>query len=61
MARDAEGRWSMTMELPEGKYLYKFVVDGPWVVDRMNPDKEEDDHGSVNSIRLVRAQPLEPS
>ena len=33
MTRNAEGQWSVELELPPGLYEYKFVVDGVWCCD----------------------------
>ncbi|MBN1827397.1 MAG: glycogen-binding domain-containing protein [Candidatus Eisenbacteria bacterium] len=37
MTRGEGGVWSVTVDLPEGKHEYKFVVDGQWVPDPDNP------------------------
>lgn len=46
--------WTISMELPGGKHLYKFIVDGNWMVDPVNPLKEKDREGNVNSVLIVR-------
>ena len=30
MGKDAEGTWSLSVDLEPGRYEYKFVVDGEW-------------------------------
>lgn len=30
LAKDKEGNWSATLDLPPDRYEYKFVVDGNW-------------------------------
>jgi 1,4-alpha-glucan branching enzyme len=30
MAKDADGNWSLAVDLKPGRYEYKFVVDGAW-------------------------------
>jgi 1,4-alpha-glucan branching enzyme len=30
LVRDADGNWSVTVELVPGRYEFKFVVDGAW-------------------------------
>ncbi|XP_076318301.1 uncharacterized protein LOC143229611 isoform X2 [Tachypleus tridentatus] len=30
---ESEGKFSLARDLPEGEYLFKFVVDGNWIVD----------------------------
>ncbi|MEZ5041761.1 MAG: glycogen-binding domain-containing protein [Saprospiraceae bacterium] len=49
-----DGQWAITLELPVGKHLYKFIVDGNWMVDPANPLHEQDRKGYVNSVLLVR-------
>ncbi|MFH1746581.1 MAG: alpha-amylase family glycosyl hydrolase [Planctomycetota bacterium] len=53
---DAEGYWSVTIDLGAGKHLYKFVVDGQrWFPDPKNTDNEDDGHNGHNSVlRLGR-------
>ncbi len=36
--------------LQPGKHLYKFVVDGVWLNDPDNPNREADGSGNVNSV-----------
>jgi enterochelin esterase-like enzyme len=42
MRRGADGRWSLTLDLAPGQWVYKFVVDGHWVAD---PAAANDDDG----------------
>lgn len=30
LTRRADGTWAVTLDLPPGRYEYKFVVDGQW-------------------------------
>jgi 1,4-alpha-glucan branching enzyme len=30
LTRRADGTWAVTLDLPPGRYEYKFVVDGRW-------------------------------
>jgi beta-lactamase regulating signal transducer with metallopeptidase domain len=46
--------WVCRLELPPGKYGYKFVVDGKWMTDPANPFREKDGHGNTNSNLNVR-------
>lgn len=32
------GYWTVTCELDPGEYVYKFVVDGSWIIDPLNAD-----------------------
>ncbi|MBL0316975.1 MAG: hypothetical protein IPP69_14905 [Flavobacteriales bacterium] len=37
-----------------GKTKYKFIIDGEWKLDTLNPDYEENEFGSGNSIVWVK-------
>ena len=47
--REGDG-WVCRLDLPPGKHLYKFVVDGEWMPDPANPARERDPQGNVNSV-----------
>ncbi|MEP6646144.1 MAG: hypothetical protein ABJC12_03580 [Saprospiraceae bacterium] len=47
------GVWTDTMNLPGGKHLYKFIVDGEWHTDPANPIEEDDGKGNLNSVVFV--------
>ncbi len=53
MAADADGKtWRLTLRLPMGKHLYKFVVNGDtWVADPTAPVNPNDSNG--NSVLLI--------
>ncbi|HEX8890781.1 MAG TPA: M56 family metallopeptidase [Pyrinomonadaceae bacterium] len=42
--------WICKVNLPPGKYEYKFIVDGNWLVDPRNPKTTYDDRGNENSV-----------
>ncbi len=42
--------WIYDVTLGPGKYWYKFIVDGNWIVDRDNLLAENDGRGNVNSV-----------
>lgn len=42
--------WIAGVKLKPGKYWYKFIVDGKWMVDSDNQNKENDGEGNINSI-----------
>ena len=50
------GTWSKKLELVPGKYRYRFVVDGNWVEDSSNPNKEVNPYGSVDSLIEIGAK-----
>lgn len=46
--------WICRVELKPGKYLYKFIVDGNWIIDPANSTTEGDGRGNTNSV-LVKS------
>lgn len=52
MKRVADG-WELTLDIPEGSYEYKFIVDGEWMHDPANDRKVDNGVGSFNSILLL--------
>ena len=51
---DKEGEeWICQIDLKPGKYFYKFVVDGQWILDAENPNSEKDGNGNANSVLVV--------
>jgi|GEM_PF-929153 len=55
LARDASGRWTLSLDVPEGLWLYKLVVDGQWIADPGNPLSDNDGQGGRHSILLLGA------
>ncbi len=49
MTRTDSG-WIADIKLSPGKHLYKFVIDGNWVIDKDNLTKENDRMGNDNSV-----------
>lgn len=45
-----DGRWEKRLILPPGKYVYKFIVDGEWLVDSRNAEREPNTFGTFNSV-----------
>jgi|WetSurMetagenome_2_1015567.scaffolds.fasta_scaffold00571_15 hypothetical protein len=52
MIRDGN-RWIFPVRLENGKWLYKFVMDGEWILDPSNEDVEENEYGTGNSVLWV--------
>lgn len=46
--------WEITVLLSGGKHHYKFIVDNNWMVDPDNTVMEYDDHGNINSVKMVK-------
>jgi 1,4-alpha-glucan branching enzyme len=53
MKGSAKGVWTVSLSLMPGTYEYKFVVDGNWIPDPDCKDNRGDNHGGVNSVRVV--------
>jgi 1,4-alpha-glucan branching enzyme len=52
MRKDGED-WVFTVNLQPGKYRYKFVVDGKWIIDPHNPLWEQNEHRTGNSVLWI--------
>jgi chromosome partitioning protein len=46
--------WTKILQLPPGRYLYRYVVDGEWRDDPENPDAVVSNVGGRNSVLVVR-------
>ena len=46
--------WESTIFLSGGKHHYKYIVDKVWIVDPLNPVKEYDGRGNINSVCMVK-------
>jgi len=53
LSRMENGRWEKKYTLTPGKYRYKFVVDGKWVLDSTNQDKEQNPYGTYDSVKKL--------
>jgi 1,4-alpha-glucan branching enzyme len=53
MHKTLDGHWHATIELPRGRYLYRFLVDGVARLDPTARGSITDDHGGTYSIREV--------
>lgn len=49
-----DGKWTVQMDLWYGKYEYKFIVDGNWYYDIMEPTTD-DGYGGKNNVVVVTA------
>jgi hypothetical protein len=54
MAEIEDGVWQLTLNLGDGQYQYKFVVDGEWRQDPDNPSTTDDGYGGSNSLLVIR-------
>jgi len=46
-------KWVFPIRLKPGKYTYKFVVDGKWILDPGNDLWEENEYGTGNSVLWI--------
>lgn len=46
--------WNCKINLRPGRYLYKFIVDGNWILDPANENTEDNEYGTGNSVLVVR-------
>ena len=49
------GSWSKSINLDNGKYRYRFVIDGNWSEDPVNPLKQVNPYGTMDSLLEVKA------
>lgn len=47
------GKYSTVLKLSPGRYEYKFVVNGEWLVDPKCPDWAPNNCGSLNSVLTI--------
>ena len=47
------GSWIIPLYLKPGKYTYKFIVDGKWILDPSNNLWEDNEYGTNNSVLWI--------
>jgi len=53
--KKVDNGWCLNLELPVGRYEYKFIADGEWLHDPANPETVKNMHGTPNSVlRLMK-------
>ncbi len=52
MKKEDDG-WFFRVHLSRGKHLYKFLVDGKWIIDPANKLWEQNQYGTGNSVLWV--------
>lgn len=52
---EGQGAWILNRELAEGRYEYKYVVDGEWVCNKNEPVTTSNNDGHVNNYVAVLA------
>lgn len=54
--KNVDNGWQLNLLLPPGQYEYKFIVDGSWISDPLNPRAKWNEHGSLNSVIDITSQ-----
>ncbi|HCT29344.1 MAG TPA: hypothetical protein DIW31_01100 [Bacteroidales bacterium] len=49
-----DGKWVFPIFLRPGKYTYKFIIDGDWILDPDNKLWEENEFGTGNSVLWIQ-------
>ena len=49
-----DGLWEFPLHLEPGRYSYKFIVDGKWILDESNPLWEGNEYGTDNSVLWIQ-------
>ncbi len=53
---DLGGIYMLVLHIEQGKYHYKYIVDGIWLPDPDNTNQEPDPFGGLNSVLVVRSE-----
>lgn len=53
MKNDSNGNWNKTLMLHPGRYEYKFLIDGVWQEDPLNPENCPNCFGTRNNVMRV--------
>jgi 1,4-alpha-glucan branching enzyme len=53
MEKDLGGIWRATVTLEQGRYSYRFIIDGQWCDDPECAVRESNPYGSENAVRQV--------
>ncbi len=55
---DIGGIYILSLYVENGRYLYKFIVDGEWQTDPNNILQEPDPFGGYNSVLIMRSETI---
>jgi MinD-like ATPase involved in chromosome partitioning or flagellar assembly len=50
LSRLDNGRWEKKLGLSAGRHKYKFIIDGEWVQDSQNNEREQNSFGTFDSV-----------
>lgn len=48
------GAWEARLRLPDGRYEYKYILDGRWALDSANPLSTPDAFSGANSVVYIK-------
>ncbi len=51
--KTGKGEFTCALNLPKGKYEYKFVINGSWCADPECAEWVQNDMGTLNSVKIV--------
>ncbi len=54
---EANGIYKISLKLEKGRYEYKFIVDGNWIIDESAEELTQDKFGNRNSIVYIGKKP----
>lgn len=54
LSKNSDGRWEKKLDIPPGRYRYKFVVDGEWTLDSRNEEREQNTFGTFDSVIKIQ-------
>lgn len=50
MMKQEDGTWKLKVQLPAGRYRYRFVKDGEWIEDPANANRAINPYGQMDSL-----------
>ncbi|MDP1662776.1 MAG: glycogen-binding domain-containing protein [Phycisphaerales bacterium] len=60
LTRTRDGRWALTLDVPPGRYEYKFIIDGQWCCEPGSdkpfdgcPECVANEMGTMNRVLVV--------
>ena len=54
LRRDKEGTWKGSLDLPPGRYEYKYVIDGRWLHDVPGAEMVPNVFGTSNCVLRIK-------
>ncbi|MCB0082694.1 MAG: isoamylase early set domain-containing protein [Caldilineaceae bacterium] len=60
MTQDHRGIWQLELDLPVGRYEYRYLVNGRWLTDSQADTLVPNEFGSLNSVIVLEVEPLLP-